>query len=109
MRMRYSYARRAAPSVDGATTLEGFRMKLLKSSILVALAALGACQAFGNVYQVHSRTSLPVHLDPLGFPTYEQLFLTQPSWGAVVDTHPLIARMDNARNVWYLQQGSATG
>ena len=82
-------------------------MKLLKASILV-VAAIAATQSFGNVYQVHSRTSLANHLEPLSFPSYELPFTNQPSWSATVDTHQLIARMDNGRNAWYLQQASST-
>lgn len=78
-------------------------MRSLKGSILV-LAAVAASQCYGSVYQVHSRTSLGIHLDPLSFPPYELPFTSQPSWTATVDTHQLIARMDNGRNAWYLNQ-----
>ena len=80
-------------------------MKFLKGSLLLA-AAIAATQSFGTVYQVHSRTSLGIHLEPFNFPPYELPFTTQPSWAATVDTHQLIARMDNGRNAWYLNQAS---
>ena len=80
-------------------------MRLLKSSFFV-VAAIAATQCFGAIYQVNSRSSLGIHQDPLNFPASEMPFVSLPSWAATVDTHPLITRMAEPNNAWFLEQSS---